>query len=98
MSLRPLGASEAAALARELGCDAGAWPPGVDFGGEGALLRVCHAEPGEGYHREHVRALTGAGAPSPELMTAVVASSNSSMSSRGLSTPWAAPDLRTPFR
>jgi RimJ/RimL family protein N-acetyltransferase len=52
VSPRPLGASEAAALAR----------------------RVCHAEPGEGYHREHVRALTGAGAPSPELMTAVVAS------------------------
>ena len=46
-----------------LGVEADGWPPGPSYAlpGSDAVLRLGDPEPGEGYHREHVRLLRGAG-------------------------------------
>ena len=49
------------------------WPPGEDFAFGETRLRVCHPEPGEGYHREHVRCLAGEGEGIGERLPEVVA-------------------------
>jgi len=63
---RRLDGREAERLLEGLGVEAGVWPPGpswvlADEDEPSALVRSGEPEPGEGYHREHVRLLRGTG-------------------------------------
>lgn len=65
-AVRLLDAGGAERLLKTLASDADSWPPGSthvleDEDRPSAVLRVGAPEPGEGYHREHVRLLHGAG-------------------------------------